>query len=139
MAKKLTTKSKVWMYCLLGLMVTFAPIACEIVLHKNTYFATKDAGWSLTIGGVIAVIMVGLAMFGKLSKFLGSGIRVVGTIFVLAYFLEPILVNLKLLSFLLLCGMIAEGIFIKPKIRQLTKQLDNEGTAKVLREVLNGK
>lgn len=136
---KLTTKNKIWLYRFLGLLLTFTPIACEIIVHKNTYFATKSAGWSMTIGGIVAVLMVGLAMLGKLSKYLGSGIRVVGTVFVLALLLEPVLLNFKLLSFLLLCGMCADGIFTKPKVKKLTKQLADEGTAKVLKEALNGK
>ena len=137
--EKLTTNNKIWLYRFLGLLLTFTPIACEIIVHKNTYFATKSAGWSMTIGGIVAVLMVGLAMLGKLSKYLGSGIRVVGTVFVLALLLEPVLLNFKLLSFLLLCGMCADGIFTKPKVKKLTKQLADEGTAKVLKEALNGK
>ena len=85
------------------------------------------------------MVMVALAMVGKLARYLGSGIMVVGTIFVLAMLLEPILVNLKLLSFLLLCGMCVDGMFIKPKLKRLTRQLDNEGTAQVLKEALSGK
>lgn len=136
---KLTTKSKIWVYRLLGLLVTFTPIAFEVLIHKDTYFATKSAGLSMTIGGVVAVIMISMAMLGKLSKYLGSGIRVVGTVFVLSLLLEPILLNFKMLSFLLLCGMILDGMFIKPKVQRLTKRLADEGTARVLREALNGK
>ena len=135
---KLTTKSKIWVYRLLGLLVTFTPIALEVLIHKDTYFATKSAGWSMTIGGVVAVVMIALAMLGKLSKYLGSGIRVVGAVFVLSLLLEPILMNFKLLSFLLLCGMCLDGVFIKPKVQKLTKRLADEGTARVLREALNG-
>lgn len=136
---KLTTKNKIWVYRLLGLLVTFAPIACEIIIHRDVYFATKAAGWSMTIGGIVAVAMVAMAMLGKLSKYLGSGIRIVGTVFVLSMLLEPILLNFKLLSFLLLCGMCIDGALIKPKIKRLTKRLADEGTAQVLREALNGK
>ena len=130
--KKLKTRTKLWLFQGMGLMVTFAPILCEILMHKNTYFATKEAGMSLTIGGAIAVLMVAMAMVGKLSKYLGSSIRVVGTVFVLSMLLEPILLNFKLLSFLLLCGMCADGIFFKPQVRILTKRLADEGTASVL-------
>lgn len=139
MARKMKTGSKIWLYRALGVLVAFAPIAVEVILHRNVYFATKDAGWSMTIGGVIAVIMVALGMLGKLSKYLGSGIRVAGTVFVLSLLLEPILINLKLLSFLLLCGLAVEGMFIKPKVKKLEKKAADEGTASVLREALNGK
>lgn len=139
MAKKLKTKSKIWLYQLLGVIVTFAPILCEVLIHKDTYFATKEAGMSLTIGGAVAVLMIAMAMVGKLSKYLGSGIRVVGAVFVLSLLLEPILLNFKLLSFLLLCGMCADGIIFKPQVKRLQKLYADEGTAKVLKEALNGK
>lgn len=137
--KKMQTRSKILLFQWLGVVVTFAPILCEIFIHKGTYFATKEAGMSLTIGGAVAVLMVAMAMMGKLSKYLGSSIRVVGVIFILSLLLEPILLNFKLLSFLLLCGMCVDGVFVKPKVRRLTKQLADEGTAKVLKETLNGK
>lgn len=135
---KLKTKSKIKFWQVIGVLVTFTPILCEILIHKDVYFATKSAGWSFTIGGIVAVILVAMAMLGRLSKFMGSEIRVMGTVFVLSMLLEPILLNFKLLSFLLLCGMIVNGVFVKPKIRQLVKRKDNEDTAKVLKEALNG-
>lgn len=136
--KKIKTRNKVLLWQLVGVMISFAPILFEIIIHKDTYFATKSAGWSFTIGGIIAVALVGLAMVGKLSKLLGSDISVIGTVFVMSMLLEPIVLNLKLLSFLLLVGMIANGIFIKPKVRKLKKRLDHEDQAKVLKEALNG-
>jgi hypothetical protein len=135
---KLKTKNKILLWQVIGVLVTFTPILCEILIHKDTYFATKSAGWSFTIGGVVAVILVAMAMLGKLSKFMGSEIRVMGTIFVLSMLLEPILLNFKLLSFLLLCGMVVNGVVVKPRIRRLIKRRDNEDTAKVLREALHG-
>ena len=137
--RKMKTQNKIRVYQLLGLLITFAPIMCEVFIHKDAYFATKSAGWSMTIGGIVAVVMIALAVLGKLSKYLCSGIRVVGVVFVLSLLLEPILMNMKLLSFLLLCGMCLDGMFIKPKIKVLTKRVADEATAQVLREALNGK
>jgi hypothetical protein len=135
---KIKTRSKILLWQVLGVAVTFAPILVEILLNRHIYFATKDAGVSLTIGGIIAVILVAMAMLGKLSKFMGSEIRVVGVIFVLSILLEPILLNFKLLSGLLLAGMCANGIFIKPKIKKLLRRKNNEETASVLKEALHG-
>lgn len=137
--QKMKTRSKLWLFQVFGVIVTFAPILCEVLIHRTTYFATKEAGMSLTIGGAVAVLMVAMAMMGKLSKYLGSSIRVVGMVFVLSLLLEPILLNFKLLSFLLLCGMCVDGVICKPQVRRLTKQLADEGTAKVLKEAMNGK
>lgn len=136
--RKMKTKNKVLLWQLVGVMISFAPILCEIIIHKDTYFATKSAGWSFTLGGIIAVVLVGLAMVGKLSKMLGSDISVVGTVFVMSMLLEPIVLNLKLLSFLLLIGMLANGIFIKPKLKKLKKRIDHEDQAKILKEALHG-
>lgn len=136
--RKMKTTTKIFFWQVIGVVISFAPILCEILIHKETYFATKAAGWSFTIGGIIAVALVGLAMVGKLSKCIGSDISVVGTVFVMSMLLEPIVLNLKLLSFLLLCGMIANGLFIKPRVRKLKKRKDHEAQASVLKEALNG-
>jgi hypothetical protein len=136
--RKMSTKSKLLLWQVIGVVVSFAPILFEVLVHKNTYFATKSAGWSFTIGGVIAVVLVGLAMVGKLSKLLGSEISVIGTVFVMAMLLEPIVMNLKLLSFLLLCGMCANGMFVKPIVKRLKRRIVQEEQAGVLREALNG-
>ena len=136
--QRISTRSKIICWQVMGVLVSFAPILCEIIIHKDTYFATKAAGWSFTIGGIIAVVLVGLAMVGKLSKMLGSDISVVGTVFVMSMLLEPIVLNLKLLSFLLLVGMLANGIFIKPRIKRLKRRKDHEDQATVLREALHG-
>lgn len=136
--RKLSTRSKLFLWQVVGVLVSFAPILCEVLLHKNTYFATKSAGWSFTIGGVIAVVLVCMAMVGKLSKMLGSEIRVIGTVFIMAMLLEPIIINLKLLSFLLLCGMCANGIFVKPIVKRLKRRIMQEEQADVLKGVLNG-
>lgn len=135
---KLNTKSKVFLWQVLGVLISFTPILLEVLIHRDIYFGTKSAGWSFTIGGIIAVVLVGLAMVGKLSKMLGSDIRVIGTIFVMAMLLEPIVMNLKWLSFLLLCGMCANGIFIKPRVRKLKRRIHHEEQALVLKEALNG-
>jgi hypothetical protein len=134
----MSTKSKLLLWQVIGVLVSFAPILVEIIVHRDVYFATKSAGWSFTIGGVIAVVLVGLAMVGKLSKMLGSEISIVGTVFVMAMLLEPIVMNLKLLSFLLLCGMCANGIFIKPTVKRLKRRIAQEEQANVMKEALNG-
>lgn len=133
------TSKKIFWYRVLGVLITFTPILCEILIHKDVYFATKSAGWSFTIGGIIAVILVSLAMLGKLSKYIGGEIKTVGMIFILSVLLEPILLNFKTLSFLLLCGMCVNAMFIKPKIKRLLRRKANEETAQVLKEALNGR
>lgn len=136
--RKMSTKSKVFWWQVIGVLVSFTPILLEVLIHKDIYFATKSAGWSFTIGGIIAVVLVGLAMVGKLSKMLGSEISIIGTVFVMSMLLEPIVLNLKLLSFLLLCGMCVNGIFIKPTVKRLKRRIMQEEQANVLKGVLNG-
>lgn len=136
--RKMSTKSKVFWWQVIGVLGSFTPILLEVLIHKDIYFATKSAGWSFTIGGIIAVVLVGLAMVGKLSKMLGSEISIIGTVFVMSMLLEPIVLNLKLLSFLLLCGMCVNGIFIKPTVKRLKRRIMQEEQANVLKGVLNG-
>lgn len=136
--RKMSTKSKLVLWQVIGVLISFAPILVELLVHRKQYFATKSAGWSFTIGGIIAMVLVGLAMVGKLSKMLGSEISVIGTVFVMSILLEPIVMHLKLLSFLLFCGMCANGMFIKPIVKRLKRRIAQEEQASVMKEALNG-
>lgn len=136
--RKISTKSKLVLWQVIGVLISFAPILVELLVHRKQYFATKSAGWSFTIGGIIAMVLVGLAMVGKLSKMLGSEISVIGTVFVMSILLEPIVMHLKLLSFLLFCGMCANGMFVKPIVKRLKRRIAQEEQASVMKEALNG-
>lgn len=129
---------KVKLLQIFGVFVTFAPIIITVYCNKEKYFATKTAGISLTCGGVVAVVLVALAMMGKASKVFGSGVTVSGIIFLMAYLLEPVILNLQLLSGMLFFGFVAEKLLIAPQIRKAQRQVQAMETARAVKEGLNG-
>ena len=133
---KTKTKKLLMEFC--GLVISFAPMVTEIALNKDVYFATKEACWSMTIGGIIAVILVAIAMLGKIGRLFGSEVRVVGMIFAMSCLLKPIILNFQLLSGLLLLGLLTNRILIMPKVEKLKKRIGYEDQAKVIKETLNG-
>ena len=122
----------------ISLFVTFAPIIFTVYINRDKYFATKAAGVSLTCGGIVAVVLVALAMLGKGAKLFGNGVTVSGIIFLMAYLLEPIILNLQLLSGMLFFGFAANRLFIVPKIKQAERAVAARANAKALKEELNG-
>ena len=121
-----------------GMLCTFLPIIIAVIVNKDTYFATKSATWSLSIGGLLAVALVGLSVMGKIGKIFDSGVKVAGTIFLFALLLEPIILNLKFLAGMLFLGEVINAIVFIPKIRKLQKYIDRKETAAVIKDTLNG-
>lgn len=136
--KRMNPMLKLWLWKLADILVTFAPIIAVIYIHRAQYFATKAAGRSLTCGGVMAVVLVALAAFGKGAKIFGSGVTVTGIIFVMAYLLEPIILNLQLLSGMLFLGFAVSRIFIAPLIKRAERQVNAKENAKAVKEAMNG-
>lgn len=130
------TKTKMRLMQFGGIVISFAPLAVEIAVNHELYFATKEAGWSMTIGGIIAIFLVAMAMLGKIGKMFGSDIKVVGMIFLLSCLLKPILLNLQWLSGLLFAGIIVSKIIFNPQVKKLQKRMSYEEQADVLKEVL---
>ena len=137
MKRKMKTKTKKRLMQAGGITVSFVPMLTEIAIHHEVYFATKEASWAMTIGGIIAVALVALAMLGKIGKLFGSEIRVIGTIFAMSCLLKPILLNFQWLSGLLFAGMLTNRFTFHPKIKQLEKQIKYEEQAQVVKETLN--
>lgn len=121
-----------------SIFITFAPILFTIYIEREKYFATKAAGLSLTCGGIVAVVLVAVAMLGKGAKLFGSGVTVSGIIFLMAYLLEPILLNLQLLSGMLFMGFAINRVFVVPRVKQAERQVAAKMNAKALKEELHG-
>jgi uncharacterized membrane protein YciS (DUF1049 family) len=119
-----------------GIVTAFTPLAIEIAVNRDMYFATKEAGWSMTIGAIIAIFLVSLAMLGKLGRLFGNEIMVVGTIFVMSCLLKPILLNFQYISGLLLAGMIVNKIVFQTNINKLKKRIEYEEQAQAVKEAL---
>ena len=136
--KKLTNKKALWLWRIGGIVATFAPIAIAVFANRDKYFVTKAAGLSLGLGGGLALILITIAALGKAGKLFDSGFKVATCVFVFALLLEPIILNIKLLSGMLLLGEALNALIFAPNVRRLQKRIDREETANVVKGVLRG-
>lgn len=107
-----------------GVASVFAPLAIGVGINWQDYFATKEAGISLTMGGALAVVIVVLNMIGKGKALFGSGFVVTGIIFALCVLLEPIILNLKFLTGMMLLGEGVNTVVFKPMVNSTKEQLE---------------
>lgn len=136
--RKMNPAVKLRLMQLIGVLVTFTPLLVTIAINHEQYFATKAAGWSLTCGGIVAVVLVACSMLGKGKKIFGRGVVVAGIVFVMAYLLKPILLNLQLLSGMLFFGELINEVFFAPKERRLERQVLARESARIYKEEFNG-
>ncbi|MBQ3019146.1 MAG: hypothetical protein IJD77_00985 [Clostridia bacterium] len=130
---KVSTNAKLRMAQISGVFATFTPLAIAIGVDHETYFATKAAGWSLTSGGILAVILVALSAMGKTKNLFNSGFKVATFIFVFSVLLSPIVLNLQFLSGMLLAGEATNSVIVQPKVAKLKKQLGKEDLTDAIR------
>jgi hypothetical protein len=132
------SKTKLRLMQVGGIATTFAPISIAVGVNYEAYFVAREAGLSLTLGGAMAVMLVVLAALGKAGKLLDTGMKITACIFVFALLLEPIILNLKFLSGMLLLGEMSNEVLFAPTVRKMKKRIDREETAGVLKEALRG-
>lgn len=119
-----------------GMFCAFLPIIIAIIVNRKDYFATKSAGWSLGIGGALAMLLVGMSIMGKVGKIFDSGVKVAGIIFLFALLLEPIILNLKFLAGMLFLGEAINAVVFIPQIRKMQKYIDRKETASVIKDAI---
>lgn len=107
-----------------GVVSVFAPLAIGVGINWQDYFSTKEAGISLTMGGALAVVIVVLNMIGKGKALFGSGFVVTGIVFALCVLLEPIILNLKFLTGMMLLGEGVNTALFKPMVNSTKEQLE---------------
>jgi hypothetical protein len=133
---KIKTKLKLWQTG--GILTTFAPIAIAVAINHEAYFATKEAGISVGLGGAMAIMLVVLSSLGKAGKLLNTGLKIIACIFVFALLLEPIILNLKFLSGMMLLGEVINEIVFVPKITRIKRTIERKETATFIKEAICG-
>lgn len=136
--KKLTSRQKLWLWRIGGIVATFAPIAIAVGVNHEDYFVSKAAGLSLGLGGGLALILIVLSALGKLGKLVDSGFKVTAFVFTFAILLEPIVLNLKFLSGMMVLGEVINAIIFAPQVARYKRKIDREATASVVKEALRG-
>lgn len=126
-----------------GLLASLTPISIIIGMNLSTYIAKSSGGiWTLSLGGILAVGLVVIAQLGKLK--LPNRIWFFAILLGLATFLEPMLIDLKVLCFACLVGELLYSLIFTPIINRLKRKIDmeeqanetNEKVKETIREVL---
>jgi hypothetical protein len=120
-------KFKLTLMQISSFITSLAPLGVGIGLNFDDYVKTEASAIGLTVGGVVTAIFVLMATLGKLHT--PKRIWVFAFIFAMAWALEPLILNLKMLSFLALAG---EGVNLglwEWQITGLKKQIDRKEQA----------
>lgn len=134
--KKLSDKAKLRLLQVSGGIVTFAPLAVTVGVNLQDYISTPASAVSLTAGGAMAAAVVVLQMLGKGKKLLGSAVIISGIVFALSILLEPLVLNLKLLTGMVFLGEGAYAVGFKAPIARIRKRIEQTEQATVMRQVL---
>lgn len=117
---------------------TLAPMGVYVGINWSNIVTTSAEGWSLTVGGVLVCLVVGLQLAGKLGKVLGNGVTVTAAFYVILTLLQPILMQL---NDILLCALIGQGVNVvafKNVIARTQKEMEAELTAGITAETFKG-
>ncbi len=106
-----------------GFIATLAPLGVYVGLNWDSMVTSTSAGWSLTIGGILVAIVVGLQMAGKLGKVMGGAFTAVFVAWGICKLLSPVIMQLE--DILFYC-MIGQGIN-KFGVQNLVKYLEEKG------------
>lgn len=116
-------------------VASFAPLAVIMGLNWSHYTATAAATTSLTVGGVLAMVVMGLKTLGKLPQ---KPKRVItyGIAFALVWLLEPLIMDLKLILGAAFAGEVLDTVAMQPAITYAKKQVDASISAEITTEKL---
>lgn len=127
-----------------GIVTSLLPLIVVIIINWNDYvMAAGGQTWKLTVGGVMAVGMIAIAMLGKMKL---PGLKTFFAILLVIIFLiEPILADLKLLCACALGGQLINSVtfeLLAKKYKEtmtMEKQADinAKATQKVIEETIN--
>lgn len=122
-----------------GILTSLAPLITCIAINWNDYvLAAGGETWKLSVGGTIAVCLIGAIVIGKLKL---PGLKTFFAILLLIVFLiEPILADLKLLCACALGGQVLNGftfeIFTKKYQETITMEKQADINAKATQKVV---
>ena len=132
----MSTKVKLRLTQGAGFVASVAPLATAVGINWDHYIQTDKSPIGLTIGGILLVFLIAVQALGQARKVFGNGIVVSGFIFVLVCLLEPILMEAKLLTGMMLAGQGVNTIVFQPIVGKIKAQAQTETTAKVTAESL---
>ena len=93
---------------LTSFIFSISPLLVYFIFNHHKYVGTRVEGLKLLFGGTLIVVILVLKALKKLK--IPSGVWFFSIMLMLSYFLEAVLVDLKVLSFLALVGEILDSI-----------------------------
>lgn len=119
------TKNKLrWLQCA-SFLSSLTPLCVAVGINWDEYTSTTSSTISITIGGVIAILFALLAVKGRL-KAPARRIYTYAFIFAMACLLEPIILDVKLLSGMLLAGEGINVAFFDRYVKKTAEELEQE-------------
>ncbi|MBQ8357098.1 MAG: hypothetical protein IJX39_04745 [Clostridia bacterium] len=116
---------KLWRQYILWGLASFAslvaPLTAVLIVNRERYFTTVQAGVKLGIGGLLCVAFLALLIFGKMKA--PGSIFLFAFVFLLAFLMEPIFKDIKLLSGVALAGKAVDWIFFAPRLRRVREKI----------------
>lgn len=134
--KKVKDKTKLTLLRSGGALVTFAPLITAIGINFKDYVSTTPAAVSISIGGAMAIAVVIIQLLGKGKQILGNAVVVSGIIFVFCILLEPLILNLKLLTGMVFLGEAGYSVVFKTPITNIKKRIDMQEQTTILTDAL---
>ena len=110
-------------------IVILIPLMVVVIINRNDYFYSPTSTVSMTIGGCIGVVLAVLMSVDKVH--IRSRLIVFGLIFGLAWALEPLIVDLKLLAGAAFGGEIINTIFFEGRIKRMRRLSEAEEAAEI--------
>lgn len=122
----------------LSLFLSILPLGAYFIINHDKYVGA--GGIKLLFGGIIIAFIMVLKTLKKLK--MPSGVWFFGILFLLAYLMESVLADLKMLTFLALVGEIFDAtvqLFIERAKRQLYEGRARDIVKDALEDRLSGR
>ena len=140
----MTGKSKRYLryalLCVASVLATVAPLATVLILNRERYFTEPGQSVKLTVGGVICVILLLLAVLGKLK--MPRRVVAVATALLLSWLFGVILEDITLLLAMWLLGEVIDLFIFAPLVRRAREGITIDraatATAQAVSEALKG-
>ncbi len=113
-----------------GFIAALAPLATYVGLNWDSMVTSTSAGWSLTIGGILVAIVVGLQMTGKLGKVMGGAFTATFIAWGICKLLSPVIMQLEDVLFYCMLGQGINKFGVQPAIKYVEEKGQKEETAK---------
>lgn len=131
-------KSKLCVMYILSFIASIAPMAIYVGVNHGKYIKTAADSVKLSLGFIICAVLVLLKVLGKLK--IPSRLTGFGIVFALSYFLDSILNDLIVLSFLAFLGELIDLIIFQSRIKKLKERIQigktADATAEKIEEVM---